>query len=195
MSEQDQTSNNQQVVVYALIAIAVLLAAIVGFMIYNNMASKGATATGGAASTTADTSAASTSGSGSNTSIANQMPTAAATVPFDPKTATKLPAGMDPAGAMKAYSDAIMASNWAAAFNLLPAGGKKTYGTPDAMGSQLKSYGITGFRVGTPTTSGSDTTIVLEEDTPAMNITYTWIFTKSGSDWLVKNRTMGGAVK
>jgi hypothetical protein len=184
MSDQAQT-NNQQVVVYALIAIAVLLAAIVGFMIYNNMASKGATASSGAASTTADSAA----------GIANQMPTAAAPVPFDPKTATKLPAGMDPATAMKTYSDAIKAANWKVAFDLLPTGGKKTYGTPDAMGAQLKSYGITGFRVGPATTSGSDTSVVIEEDTPAMNITYTWTFTKSGSDWLVKNRTMGGAVK
>ena len=193
MSEQAQT-NNQQVVVYALIAIAVLLAAIVGFMIYNNMASKGASASAGAASSTVDQSAAAAS-SGTSAGVAAQMPTPAAPVPFDPKTATKLPAGQDPAAAMKTYSDAIMAGNWAAAFNLLPAGGKKTYGTPEAMGSQLKSYGITGFRVGTPTTSGSDTSIVLEEDTPAMNITYTWIFTKSGSDWLVKTRSMGGAVK
>jgi len=188
MSDQAQ-ANNQQVVVYALIAIAVLLAAIVGFMIYNNMASKGATASAGAGSSTVDSAGSSTA------DIAQKMPTAAAAVPFDPKTATKLPAGVDPASAMKAYSDAITAGNWKVAFDLLPAGSKKTYGTPEAMGAQLKSYGITGFRVGTPTTSGSDTSIALEEDTPAMNITYTWIFTKSGSDWLVKNRTMGGAVK
>ena len=191
MSDQTQ-ANNQQVIVYALIAIAVLLAAIVGFMIYNNMSSKGATASAGAESSTVDSAAT----SGSSTAGAGQtMPTAAADVPFDPKTATKLPAGVEPAAAMKTYSDAITASNWKAAFDLLPAGSKKTYGTPEAMGAQLKSYGITGFRVGTPTTSGSDTSIALEEDTPAMNITYTWIFTKSGGDWFVKNRTMGGAVK
>ena len=116
MSEQDQTSNNQQVVVYALIAIAVLLAAIVGFMIYNNMASKGATASAGAASTTADTSAASTSGSSSSGNIANQMPTAAAAVPFDPKTATKLPAGVDPAvmgtGPIPATKKALAKAGW-----------------------------------------------------------------------------------
>jgi hypothetical protein len=62
------------------------------------------------------------------------------------------------------------------------------------MGTQLKPYGITGFKQSTPKANGADTSIVLEEDTPAMNITYTWVFTKVGSDWYVKGRSMGGAL-
>ena len=187
MSDQTQASN-QQVIVYALIAIAVLLAAIVGFMIYNKTQGAGVPqpTVSGATGTSTSTDA---------SSVAAQMPKPAAPVPFDSKTATKLPSGMTPDQAMKAYSDAIMAANWTTAFNLLPAAGKKTYGSPEAMGAQLKQYGITGFKQGTATTKGSDTTIVIEEDTPAMNITYTWTFTKSGNDWLVKTRTMGGAVQ
>jgi hypothetical protein len=183
MSDQAQT-DNQQVIVYALVAIAVLLAAIVGFMIYNNTQKAGASAG-------SSTAASDTTGAG----IAAQMPTPAAPVTFDPKTATKLPSGLTPETALKAYSDAVVAGKWDAAFALLPLAGKKTYATSDAMGSQLKSYGITGFRQGKATSNGANTTIVLEEDTPAMNITYTWVFTKVGNDWFANTRTMGGTIQ
>ena len=97
MSDQAQ-ANNQQVIVYALIAIAVLLAVIVGFMIYSNSRSVPAPSV---SSTTApsDTAAA---------NIAAQMPAAPTEMPFDPKTATKLPAGMTPEQALKAYNEDIL---------------------------------------------------------------------------------------
>jgi hypothetical protein len=186
MPDQTQSNNQQQVIIYALVAIAVLLAAIVGFMIYQRTtAIPGPTAA--AASATASAASGSTSVTGTN-------PAPAADTPFDPKTATKLAAGQDPVSTLTAYAAAIMANKYDVAFGLLPLASKNSYSTPASMESQLKPYGITGFKQGKATVSGADTTIVLEEDTPAMNINYTWVFTKVGNTWYVKGRKMGGTL-
>lgn len=178
----DQTqANNQQLIVYALIAIAVLLAVIVGFMIYQNVQGPQGVST----TTPPPTSNA--------TDIAKSMPSAAQPVAFDPKTATKLPAGMTPKQALTTYMDDVKTGKYAEAFELLPLAQKNSYGTADAYGQQLKAYGITGSKVGEPQTSGGDVLIVTEQDTPAMNIGYTWTFTKVGSTWYVKSRVMGAA--
>ena len=178
--------NNQQTIMYALIAIAVLLALIVGFMIYQQTHAVPSPTVSG-----------STSGADSQAAnIASQMPSSsAAPAPFDAKTATKLPAGMTPQQAMDTYSKDVTSQKYADAYNLLPLAQKQSYGSADAYGSQIGQYGITGFKTGKPTTSGSDTTIVQEEDTAQMNITYTWVFTKNGNTWFVKSRTMGGALQ
>jgi hypothetical protein len=184
MSDQAQ-SNNQQVIVYALIAIAVLLAVIVGFMVYNN--SHGVPAPS-VSSTVApsDTAAA---------NIAAEMPDQPTPVAFDPKTATKLPAGMTPEQALKAYNDDIMSKKFPQAYDLLPLAQKKSYGDADSYGSTVSQYGITGYKLGAPQTAGNDVSIVSEQDTAQMNITYTWTYTKVGKDWYVKSRDMGGAVQ
>jgi hypothetical protein len=183
----DQTQNNsQQTMVYALVAIAVLLAAIVGFMIYQRTAAIPAP--------TAATTAAPVAAGGSSSTAAPAGMTAAAPVEFDAKSATKLPSGMTPEQALKAYNEAIMANKFDKAFELLPLAQKTSYGTPDAMGTQIKQYGITGYKIGKPVTNGSDVTIVAEQDTPAMNITYTWTYTKVDGQWFLKSRTMGGTL-
>jgi hypothetical protein len=184
MASESQT-NNQQMIIYALVAIAVLLAAIVGFMIYNNMNANTASST---SSTTPPSSAAANS-------IAAGMPQQAQPVDFDPKTATKLPAGMTPEKALKTYMEDIKAEKWKDAFALLPLQQKNSYGTAEAYGQQVKGYGISGYKIGTPQSTGDEVQIVSEQDTPAMNITYTWTYTKVGKDWFVKSRAMGGAVQ
>ena len=181
MSDQAQTSN-QQVIVYVLIAIAVLLAAIVGIMVYKNMTQIPAPT----AASTSDAAA---------QNIASQMPSQPQAVAFDAKTATKLPAGLTPEKALKTYLQDIMDKKYTEAYSLLPLAQKNSYGTADAYGSQVKQYGITGFKVGTPVSTGTDVSIVSEQDTPQMNISYTWIYTKVGSDWYVKSRAMGGATQ
>jgi hypothetical protein len=181
MSDQTQ-ANNQQMMVYALIAIAVLLAAIVGFMIYNNMHSIPAPTTSAASDTT---------GAG----VASQMPGAAQPTAFDTKTATKLPAGQTPEQALKTYMEDIKAGKFAEAYALLPLAQRTSYGSADAYAAQVKQYGITGYKLGKAQSQGTDVTIVSEQDTPAMNITYTWVYTKDGDTWYVKSRTMGGAVQ
>ena len=187
MPDQTQSNNQQQVIVYALVAIAVLLAAIVGFMIYQRTTA----IPGPTAAATATTGASSSSATPPSSSA---MTAPATDAPFDVKTATKLASGVTPDQALKAYSAAVMANDYKTAFGLLPLSSKSSYGTSDAMATQLKPYGITGFKQSAAKASGSDTSVVLEEDTPAMNITYTWVFTKVGAQWYVKGRTMGGTL-
>ena len=191
MPEQSQ-SNNNQMMVYALIAIAVLLAAIVGFMIYNQQVNKvpSPTVSGltpGAASTTTD----------ANSVAAQMPPTGSTTAPtvFDVKTATKLPAGMTPVAALKAYNEDILAGKFADAYKLLPVDKQKSYGSPSSYEQQVKAYGITSYKVGTPSTQGADTVIAAEQVTPEMPITYTWTYTKVGDTWYIKSRVMGGAIQ
>jgi hypothetical protein len=184
MSDQTQSSN-QQVIVYALVAIAVLLAAIVGFMIYNN--SKTATTVAPVASATTGSD---TTGAGAGAG----MPPAASPVAFDTKTATKLPAGTTPEQGLKTYMEDIKSGKFTDAYALLPLAQKTSYGSAEAYGTQVKQYGITGYSIGKPATAGSDVTIVTQQDTPAMNITYTWVFTKDGNNWYIKSRTMGGSL-
>ena len=184
MSDQTQSSN-QQVVVYALIAIAVLLAAIVGFMIYNNVQGKGASAGG------SSTAASDTTGAG----IAAQMPAAATAVPFDPKTATKLPAGTTPEQALKTYFESVLAGKFDVAFALLPVAQKKQYVDPTSMGQQLKQYNISGYKLGKTSVVNGDTTIVTEEETSMMNVPYTWTFKKVGGTWYIASRTSGGSLQ
>jgi hypothetical protein len=179
MSDQTQT-NSQQMIVYALVAIAVLLAVIVAFMVYQNMnAIPGPTAS----STTAPA------------GIESQMPAAAQPVEFDPKTATKLPAGMTPAEALKQYNDDVLAKKFEDAYKLLPLAQKNSYGSPEAYKAQVSQYGISSFKMGKPQTSGTDVSIVTEQVTAQMTVPYTWTYTKVGKDWYVKSRAMGGAVE
>ncbi len=189
MPEQSQ-SNNNQMMVYALVAIAVLLAAIVGFMIYNNMSNKVPSPT-----VSGSTSGAPTGSSTSGSSATPQMPAASTAGPFDPKTATKLPAGMTPDQALKAYNEAVLAGKFADAYKLLPLDKQQSYGDSNQYGQQVKAYGITSYKVGTPTTQGGDTVIVGEQVTPQMPISYTWTYTKVGDTWYVKSRVMGGSVQ
>jgi hypothetical protein len=182
MSDQTQ-ANNQQMIVYALTAIAVLLAVIVGFMIYQNIQGSQ-----GVSTTTPPPNP-----SSGPADPSSKMPAAAKPVAFDPATATKIPAGMTPKQALTAYMEDVKTGKYTEAYALLPLAQKNSYGTADAYGEQLKAYGITGYKVGEPMTNGSDVLIVTEQDTPAMNIGYTWTFTKTGSTWFVKSREMGAA--
>jgi cytoskeletal protein RodZ len=177
MSQKTQ-ADNQQTLTYALIGVAVLLAIIVVFMIYRPSTSS--TQSPAASATTA-----------SSTSLPSAM-TAPKTVPFDPKTATQLPAGTTPEAALQTYSNDVTAGKFDAAYALLPLASKNTYGSAANMGSQIKAYGVTGFKMGASQVSGADTNITLEEDTAQMNVSYTWTFTKIGNVWYVKDRKIGG---
>jgi hypothetical protein len=49
--------------------------------------------------------------------------------------------------------------------------------------------------MGKAVTNGDNVTIVSEQVTPQMPITYTWAFKKVGGQWFVVSRTMGGSVQ
>jgi len=190
MSEETQ-SNNQQLIIIALVVIAVLLAAIVGVVIWQQTKS----------ATTLPSPTASTAGAAAGAGAAGGAPagmggaTGAAPGPFDAKTATKVPSGMTPEQMLKSYGDNILASKYAEAYKLLPLDKQQSYGDVAAYEAQVKGYGITKFNMGKPVTDGDTVTIVSEQVTPQMPITYTWAFKKVDGKWYVESRTMGGSLQ
>jgi len=181
MSDQTQSSN-QQMIVIAMVVIAALLAAIVGVVVFQQMnAAKlpnPSTAAVGATGAAAPAAA----------------PVTAATGPFDAKTATKVPAGMTPEQMVKAYHENIAAGKYDAAYKLLPLDKQQSYGNAKAYTDQVKAYGITGYEMGKPVATADKIEIAATQVTPQMPITYTWSFTKVGSQWYVASRAMGGTV-
>jgi len=192
MSEQTQP-NGQQTIVIALAVIAVLLAAIVGVLIYQQ-SQNAKLAASGIAATTASTPAG-TTGSADSQVPAGMGSAATATSPFDAKTATKVPAGMTPVQLVKAYNEDVIAGKYGVAYKLLPIDKQKSYGDATAYETQVKAYGITSYNMGTPVETADSVSVAAEQVTPQMPITYTWEFKKVGGQWYVASRTMGGSVK
>lgn len=189
MSEETQP-NNQQTLVIALVVIAVLLAAIAGVVGYQAWQKNQAIAPPTTAAVTPSTPGADTMGAatGANTG-------AAVSTEFDAKTATKVPSGETPEEMLKSYGDLILASKYAEAYKLLPLDKQQSYGDAAAYEAQVKAYGITAFNMGKPAADGDTVTIVSEQVTPDMPITYTWTFKKVGDQWFVASRTMGGSLQ
>jgi hypothetical protein len=190
MSDQTQ-SNNSQTIVIALVVVAVLLAALVGVLVYQqSQASKLATL----GAVTPDQGAATQppAGMGSGTGAPAAGGEAA---PFDAKTATKVPAGTTPEAFLKAYHAAVVAGKYDEAYKMLPLDKQKSYGDANSYASQVKGYGITGYKLGKVTETGDSATAVGLMENPAMPITYTWKFKKVGDTWYVESRTMGGSVE
>ena len=193
MSEETQ-SNNQQMIVIALVVIAVLLAAIVGVVIWQqSKAASTLPSPTAIAPPAAPAGGAGTAPSGMG-GAAGGAPAAAAG-PFDAKTATKVPSGMTPEQLLKTYGDNILANKYADAYKLLPLDKQQSYGDAAAYEAQVKAYGITKFNMGKAATEGDKMTIVSEQVTPQMPITYTWAFKKVGGQWYVESRTMGGSIQ
>jgi len=176
MSEQTQ-SNNSQTIVIALVVVAVLLAALVGVLVYQQ--SQAAPAAGQAPA-----------GMGGAAGA-----TGAEAGPFDAKTATKVPAGTTPEAFLKAYHAAVVAGKYDEAYKMLPLDKQKSYGDANSYASQVKGYGITGYKLSKVTESGDSASAVGLMENPAMPITYTWKFKKVGDTWYVESRTMGGTVE
>lgn len=190
MSEKAQ-ANNQQMIVIALVVIAALLATIVGVLIYQQSKALPSPSVSAAATPQGAASAA-----GSSQQVpAGMQAQAAAPTAFDAKTATKVPSGMTPEALVKAYNEAVIAGKYDVAYKLLPIDKQQSYGDVNAYGQQLKSYGITSYKMGKSTASGDSVSIPAEQVTPQMPITYTWTFKKVGSQWYVASRTMGGTVQ
>ena len=194
MSDQTQSSN-QQTIVIALVAVAVLLAALVGVLVYQqSQAAKLAQLSAPAQGATAGQAPA---GMGA----AGQAPAgmgaagAAAGAPLDVKTATKVPKGTTPEAFVKAYNEAVIAGKYDAAYEMLPLDKQKSYGDAKSYASQVKGYGINGYKMGKPVESGDTVSIAAIQENPAMPITYTWQFKKVDGDWYVESRVMGGNVE
>jgi len=191
MSDQTQSSN-QQTIVIALVVVAVLLAALVGVLVYqqSKTAQLAQLSTSTAAQTPAATTPQAPAGMGAGAATGD-----AAATPFDAKTATKVPAGQTPEAFLKAYNESVIAGKYEAAYNMLPLDKQKSYGDANSYGSQIKGYGITGYKLGKAAVNGDTASIATLQENPSMPVTYTWNFKKVGDTWFVESRVMGGSVE
>ena len=181
MSEQTQNTNTM---VIALAVIAVLLAAIVGVIIWQqSSAIPPVTAT----TTPAPTTGAPAGMGGTTATGSNAEPTE-----FDTKTATKVPEGMSPEDMLRAYHEDIIAGKFAEAYAMLPLDKQKSYGDATAYEQQVAAYGITSYELGDQKEDGDTVTIAATQVTPQMPISYDWTFKQVDGQWYVVSRTMGG---
>lgn len=183
----EQANPNQQTIVIGLVVIAVLLAGIVGVLVWQQ--SKATSIPQPVAQTTdpanGGTAAQPPAGMG-------QSNTGAASADFDPKTAPKVPAGTEPEAYVKQYYELCSKKEYDKAFKMLPTGTQAYYGTPDQFKSTLEGYGITGFEVKAGASTDKEVKVIGVQKAQGMDFAYTWTIVKDGSDWLVKSREMGG---
>lgn len=180
MSEQAQKSN-QQTLVIGLGVIAVLLAVIVGLVIYFQGQANSIPNPTGQATTDASAAATTPAGMGQTTAAA-----------FDPNSATKVPKGTEPEAYVKGYYEACDKGDWAAAFDALPTA-KKAGNSPEALKEQVSGYGIKGFTVTSAKVEGDKATVVVDQETGQYGtFENTWTFVKEGGEWLVESKAVTG---
>lgn len=172
--------SNQKMIIALLGVVAVLLAVIVGVLVFKP-----------STPSVSDISAQGTTPQGTaTTGTPAGMPSQSSNAPFDPKTATKVSG--TPKDHVNAYFNAIVKKDWKTAFDLLPTDKKTTYGSADAFGQQLASYGANGFKMGDDKVSGDTETISADLNTSGGPFTYIWTFVKVNGSWVVKSRAIGG---
>lgn len=116
----------------------------------------------------------------------------AAETPFDPATATKVAAGKSPEDHVKAYFDAVVAGDYAAAFAMLPASKQAEYGSQQAFADQLTSYGIESYTIDDVTETDTESQVTASASMAGGAFQYLWTFVKDGDSWLVKSRALPG---
>jgi hypothetical protein len=171
--------SNQKMIIAALGVVAVLLAVIVGVLILKPTTpgvNTGAGAAGAASTAT---------GAGSSS-----MP-APANLPFDPKTATKVPAGTEPKAYVDKYFTALEKGDYKTAFAMLPLNNKSGQ-TAESYGSTMKSYGMTKHSMGAVQSKGDTTTVAATATTVGGPFPYIWTFVKYNGGWVVVSRAIGG---
>lgn len=182
----EQTLNNKTLVI-GLVVVAVLLAAIVGILWYQQSTQLPA------ASPTTEAPTDQQAVPGAPAGMPTGMP-GAATAPseVDPASATKVPEGTEPEAFVTAYYEACETGDWQAAFDALPAD-KKTGNSPEALGEQVSGYGIEGYKVIEATTEG-DTSIVKVDQVTGQYGTFenTWTFVKKDGEWFVASKAVTG---
>jgi len=177
-----ESALGQKQVTILLAVAAVLLAAIIGILIWQN-------------SSSSSPSSAAQAPSGTPTA---QQPTGmgaqAPEVEFDPATAPAVPEGQTPAEYLTAYYEACANGDYQTAFDMLPVASQQYYGDVAAFEQTLKSYGITEYSVDEPTESGDTVSVVGWQVAQGMTFGYEWTFVKADDGtWRVKSRTMAGA--
>lgn len=176
--------STQKQIVIGLAVIAVLLAAIVGVLLWKSNSVPAPTVSGNGSTDTGANS--------SSTMPQTSTSATAAAAAFDPKTAPKVPSGQTPEQYVKAYYQACQDGDYAKAYKMLPTATQSYYGDETQFASTIKSYAVSEFSVSPQKTVGDKITVVGAQTAQGMQFPYTWSFVK-GSDgtWLVESRTMG----
>jgi hypothetical protein len=192
-----EQSQNQKYLVIGLAVVALVLAGVIAWLVIgsNSSADTAASGTTNAATTQQQTqpSAGTTTGGamgGATTGGAAAAGQAPAT--FDPKTATKVPAGSDPKKFVDEYYAAVMKKDYATAFKHLPAD-KQTGSSPDALKQQIEGYGITGYSITGAQEQGGQYTVNADQVTSSYGtFSNTWLFVKNGNAWVLQSKAVTG---
>jgi hypothetical protein len=178
-----ESAFGQKQVTILLAVAAVLLAAIIGIIIWQNSGSSSPSAV-------APTSAPDTAAVTPPTGMGAQAPD----VEFDPATAPAVPEGQAPLEYLTAYYEACGSGDYEAAYGMLPVASQQYYGDATSFEQTLQSYGITDFSVDEPVESGDTVSIVGWQVAQGMTFGYEWTFVKAeDGTWRVASRTMAGA--
>lgn len=177
----DTPVGQNKTVMYVLVGVAVLLALVVGLLMWQ----RSNALPGPDAAQPPSTSDA--AGAAAN----SPQPTTQTAAPFDAKKATEVPSGKTPEEFLKTYYEAVKTKDWKTAYDCLPSD-KKAGQTLDDFGKQLEGYGITDYSIDKPTTSGDEMTIVAYQVTGFGSFGSEWTFAKDGDKWLVKDKKMAG---
>jgi hypothetical protein len=196
MTDQTATPSNQNTIVIALVGIAVVLAAIVGYMLWQQSSalppaqpaqqvpadSQGIAPTDGGQGGAAPGAEAGAAGAGAPT----EAP------PIDPASAVALPEGTSPEQWVTEYYEATENGDFQTAVSHLPAD-KQASTTPEGLQEQLAGYGITGFSVVSATEEGDQAVVVVDQTTNSFGtFENTWTFAKTDGGWVIASKAVTG---
>lgn len=176
-----QSALGQKQITILLAAAAVLLAAVIGILVWQNSNSSPSASV---APVSTDPAVQAPAGMGA------QVPD----VDFDPATAPAVPEGQTPLEYLTGYYEACATKEYETAYSLLPVASQQYYGDAASFEQTLEGYGISDFSVDEPVESGDTVSIVGWQVAQGMTFGYEWTFVKADDGtWRVKSRTMAGA--
>ncbi len=179
-----QSALGQKQVTLLLVAAAVLLAAIVGVLVWQNTNAPEVPAVGSATEPAGGS-------MGGAAPPANMGSAQAPAVEFDLATAPAVAEGQTPAEYVTAYYEACAAKDYGAAYELLPVASQQYYGDAASFEATLESYGVTDYSVGDAVESGDSVSVVGGQEAQGMMVSYEWLFVQADDGTLrLKSRTM-----
>ncbi|MGV8084040.1 MAG: hypothetical protein AB2L09_10475 [Coriobacteriia bacterium] len=167
-------NSKQRGFVVLLSIIAVMLALLIGVMIYMFAGGLGSSSGSGSA-------AGSSSGASAESS---------ASAVFDPATATKVPEGMGPKEAVEQYHKYLVAKEYGKAYELLPLASKASYGSESAFTKQLAEYNVSGYELVQPQETADTYQVVAVQATSQISVAYQWTLKKVDGQWYIAQRDM-----
>lgn len=171
--EETNTAPNRTVMILLGIVVLLLIAIVAFFLLGKDNSATTADSAG--------TAATGTSG----------MPTVTEAAPFDPATATAVPAGETPEQYVIAYFDAVVAGDFQTAYDRLPTD-KKAVQDVASFSDQLTGYGVSAYTIDSAVEQGDEAQVTATATMAGGSFQYLWTFVKDGDGWLVKSRTLPG---